>query len=215
MVTMVIVVDLGDDVQHYVQTFATRPLPRPSSCPGCLAVGHLIGHGTYPRTVAQPTQTIPIRIQRLLCTACHHTLSLLPTFCLPFRHYASATIQTVLSLRTEVHASWTRIGQHFLPADLPTRTTCREWVDAFAGASARYLSTLLCHLATWSRHSSAIEVALADLGERPDVSAQLVAAVPHLLAELREAGVGIVEGSRRWLATLWQWGQERKLGRLV
>ena len=71
VVAMVIVVDYGDDVQHYAATFANGPLPRPSSCPTCCVVGHLIGHGSYPRTVAQPTQTIPIRIQRLLCTACH------------------------------------------------------------------------------------------------------------------------------------------------
>lgn len=212
---MVIVVDCGDDVQRYAEDFPALAFPRPSACPRCAASGHLVGHGSYPRTVTDPTRAIAIRVKRLLCTVCHHTLSLLPTFCLPFRHYQTATIQTVLSLRIEARASWSQIGRRFWPADLPTRTTCREWVDAFAGASARYLSTLLCHLATWSRHSSAIEVALADLGERPDVSAQLVAAVPHLLAELREAGVGIVEGSRRWLATLWQWGQERKLGRLV
>ena len=212
---MVMVVDLGDDVQHYAETFATRPLPRPLSCPGCLAVGALIGHGSYPRTVVQPTQTIPIRIQRLLCTACHHSLSLLPTFCLPFRHYASATIQTVLTLRIEAHASWSRIGQRFLPADLPTRTTCREWVGAFAHASTRYLPALLQHLANWAPRSSAIEVTLADLGEHPEPPSQLITAVPHLLDALREAGVRIAQGSERWLATLWQWGNGRKLGRLV
>lgn len=215
MVTMVIVVDSGDDVQHDAQTFATRPLPRPSSCPTCATIGHLIGHGSYPRTVAQPTQTISIRIQRLLCTACHHTVSLLPSFCLPFRHYATATIQSVLTLRTEAHASWRRIGQRFQPADLPTRTTCREWAGAFAHASTRYLSAVLQHLVHWTSRSSAIEVTLTDLGARHDPPAQLVAAVPHLLVGLREVGVRVVQGSERWLATLWQWGNARKLGRVV
>jgi len=212
---MVIVVDDGDDVQHYAATFATRPLLRPPSCPACSAVGHLIGHGSYPRTVAQPTQALPIRIQRLLCTACHHTLSLLPTFCVPFRHYASATIQTVLTLRVEAHVSWSRIGARFLPADLPTRTTCREWVGAFAHASTHYRPALLRQLAQWPRLASALEVTLADLGSQPDPPTQLVAAVPHLLVGLREAGVPIAQGSERWLGTLWQWGNGRKLGRLV
>ena len=212
---MVIVVDSGDDVQHYAQTFATRPLPRPASCPGCAAIGRLIGHGSYSRTVVQPTQTIPIRIQRLLCTACHHTLSLLPACCLPFRHYATATIQTVLTLRTEAQVSWSRIGQRFLPADLPTRTTCREWAGAFAHASTRYLSAVLQHLAHWASRSSAIEVTLADLGAQRDPPAQLVAAVPHLLAALREARISVAKGSGRWLATLWQWGNGRQLGRVV
>jgi hypothetical protein len=212
---MVIVVDSGDDVQHYAQTFATRPLPRPSSCPTCATIGHLIGHGSYPRTVAQPTQIIPIRIRRLLCTACHHTVSLLPSFCLPFRHYATATIQSVLTLRTEAHASWRRIGQRFLPADLPTRTTCREWVGAFAHASTRYLPALLSQLAQWPGLASTLEIALADLGEQHAPPAQLVATIPHLLVGLREAGVRIANGSERWLATLWQWGNGRKLGRVV
>lgn len=212
---MVIVVDSGDDVQRYAQTFASRPLPRAASCPGCSAIGHLIRHGSYSRTVVQPTQTIPIRIQRLLCTACHHTVSLLPSFCLPWRQYASTTIQTVLTLRIAAKASWCRIGQRFLPADLPTRTTCREWAGAFAHASTRYLSAVLQHLAHWASRSSAVEVTLADLGARHDPPAQLVAAVPHLLVGLREAGISVARGSERWLATLWQWGNGRKLGRVA
>src|SRR5579884_1520688 len=157
---MVIVVDCGDDVQHYAATFATHPLPRPPSCPSCSASGALIGHGSYPRTVAHPTQITPIRIRRLLCTACHHTVSLLPSFCLPWRHYASRTVQTVLTLRVEAHASWSRIAARFAPA-------------------------------------------------------HLVAALPHLLVALREAGVHVANGSERWLATLWQWGNGRKLGRVI
>src|SRR5579884_899845 len=212
---MVIVVDCGDDVQHYAATFATHPLPRPPSCPSCSASGALIGHGSYPRTVAHPTQITPIRIRRLLCTACHHTVSLLPSFCLPWRHYASRTVQTVLTLRVEAHASWSRIAARFAPADLPTRTSCREWVGAFVHASTRYLPALLQHLAQWSSDSSAIEVTLADLGERHGPPAQLVAALPHLLVALREAGVHVANGSERWLATLCQWGNGRKLGRVI
>lgn len=175
----------------------------------------MIGHGSYGRRVAEPARVTLIRVKRLFCTVCHHTMSLLPTFCLPCRHYATATIQTVLAARHEAHASWARIGQRFLPADLPTRTTCREWVGAFAPASTRYRPALLGHLATWARRSSAIEVALTDLGEHPDPPAQLIAAVPHLLVALREAGVSVANGSERWLATLWQWGNGRKLGRVV
>jgi hypothetical protein len=118
-------------------------------------------------------------------------------------------------LRVAAKASWSQIGRRFLPADLPTRTTCREWVGVFAHASTRYLPTVLQDLAQWASRSSAIEVTLADLGEHPDPPAQLVAVVPHLLVGLREAGISIARGSGRWLGTLWQWGNGRQLGRLV
>jgi uncharacterized protein DUF6431 len=212
---MPIVVDCGDDVERYLQEFATHTLPRPSSCPHCTATGRLIGHGSYPRQIAEPTQAVTIRVQRLLCTACGHTLSLLPSFCLAFRHYATATIQTVLALRIEVHASWREVRAHFQPAEVPTLTTCREWVDAFRAASARYLPALLRHLARWAPRSRAMEVALADLARHPSPPSQLVAAVPHLLVALHEAGVPVAKGSDRWLATLWQWGNGRKLGGVV
>lgn len=212
---MVIVVDYGDDVQRYADASAELPFPSVSGCPRCGASGHLIGHGRYARTVTDPNRSIPIAVRRLLCPACRHTVSLLPSFCLPWRHYASATVQAVLTLRCEAKASWGRIAARFAPADLPTRTSCREWVGVFAHASAHYLPALLRQLAQWPGRASAIEVTLADLGEHADPPAQLVAAVPHLLVALREAGITVAGGSGRWLATLWQWGNGRKLGRLV
>ena len=212
---MPIVVDCGADVQRYLREFAEQPLPRPLACPRCAAAGHLVGHGSYPRQVIDPTRVVAIRVQRLLCTACRHTLSLLPSFCLPFRHYATATIQAVLALRVEVHASWREVRAHFQPADLPTLTTCREWVGAFRDASARYLPRLLRALAHDPLNAPSLELALADLATLPDAPARLVGAVPHLLAWLKRWGRGVPDGSRRWLATLGQWGSGMKLGRLV
>lgn len=214
-ITVVIVVDCGDDVQRYAQEFADRVFPRPAACPACAVVGHLVGHGSYPRTVSAPTETISVRVKRFRCTACQRTVALLPSFCLPFRHYASATMQTVLSVRHEGHASWAQIRERFAPSDLPTRTTCREWVGAFQQASRSYLSALLRQLATWARHSVTLEVALADIARVPTAAAQLIAAVPHLLGWLGDHAQMVAEGSRRWLTTLWQWGNGGKLGRLV
>jgi hypothetical protein len=165
--------------------------------------------------VADATHAHPIQVKRLLCTACRRTLALLPTFCLPFRHYQTATIQTVLTLRTNQRASWRAIARRFTPADVPTRTTSREWVDAFTRASARYLPRLVHQLATWPVRSSALEITVADLASVSAGPAQLIAAVPHLVAWLGEVGMPVVEGSRSWLATLWQWGNGTKLGRLV
>jgi hypothetical protein len=212
---MLIVVDGGDDVQRYAREFSALAFPRPPACPRCAVAGHLIGHGSYPRTVADPIQAVAIRIKRLLCTACRHTLSLLPTFCLPCRHYATATIQAVLTVRVEAHGSWREARARFHPAEVPTLTTCREWVDVFRSASSPYLARLLQVLASDPLHAPSPELLLADLAALPPGPAQLVGAVPHLLSWLQGIGRGAPDGNRRWLATLWQWGSGLKLGRLV
>jgi Domain of unknown function (DUF6431) len=212
---VIIVVNFGEDVQQYAAKFAQIVVPRPSPCPSCATAGPVVGHGSYPRTVTDPTQTVAIRVKRLLCTACRHTIALLPSFCLPFRHYQSATIQLVLSVRTIGRASWSAIARHFAPADLPSRTTCREWVDAFGRASARYLPHLIAQLARWPIRSSALEVTLADLARVATRPAQLIAAVPHLIGWLGEVGVPVAANDRSWLATLGQWGNGVKLGRVV
>jgi hypothetical protein len=212
---VVIVVNFGDDVQQYAETFAQIVFPRPSPCPGCATSDQIVGHGSYPRTVTDPTRSVAVRVKRFFCTACRHTIALLPSFCLPFRHYQSATIQSVLSVRALGQASWSAIARRFAPSDLPSRTSCREWVAAFGRASARYLPHLVAQLARWSARSSALEVILADLARIATTPGQLIAAVPHLIAWLGDVGVSVSADGRSWLATLGQWGNGVKLGRLV
>jgi Domain of unknown function (DUF6431) len=209
---VLIVAEFGSDVQDYACQFARLTVPRPPTCPHCDASDRLIGHGSYPRTAVDERQAVPIRVKRFLCTACRKTVSVLPTFCLPWRHYQSATIQAVLGLRFSAEVCWSAIRQRFLPSDLPTRTTCREWVKTFAQSSAAYLQHLVRQLAHWQVAPGKLEVAIEELAR---ASQQLVAAVPHLVAFLRDSGVEVAEGAARWLATLWQWGHSQKLGRLV
>ena len=213
--TVVNVVDFGDDVQRSVEQFAGFVFPHLPPCPTCAVPDQLIGHGSYARTICSPTEAIAIRVKRVRCAVCQHTSALLPTFCLPFRHYTTATMQTVLTVREETRASWSQICQRFLPSDLPTRTSCREWVAAFRQASPSYLAAVVRQLATWPGRSVTLEVALADLASAPTAAAQLIAVVPHLLSWLDDHAQPVVEGSRRWLATLWQWGNGAQLGRLV
>lgn len=213
--TVVIVVDCGEDVQHYAETFADLVVLPPPVCPQCAVAGRLIGHGSYGRTLTDATRAVAIRVKRLLCTACRHTHALLPTFCLPFRHYQTATIQTVLTLRIDGGVSWSALRRRFAPSEVPSPTTCRAWVGAFGHASARYLPRLVQYLAAWTTRSVSLEVAVADLARVPSAAKQLIAAVPHLVAWLGEVGVVVRGGSRSWLATLWQWGDGAKLGRLV
>ncbi len=212
---VVIVAEFGPDVQRYAREFAQLSIPRPRSCPYCEAPDRLVGHGSYPRNAVDPQHSIPIRIKRFLCPVCGRTVSVLPTFCLPHRHYQAAIIQTLLDLRLTAWASWSAIRQRFLPSDLPTRTTCREWVGAFARNSEAYLHALVQQLARWQLVPGKLEVVMEELAGAARASQQLVAAVPHLVAFLRDHGVEVTSGLSRWLATLWHWGHSQKLGRIV
>ena len=212
---VLIVAEFGSDVQVYARQFAHLTIPRPKTCPHCDSADRLIGHGSYPRAAVDHLQAISIRVKRFLCGVCRKTVSVLPTFCLPWRHYQASTIQTVLNLRIVGQASWSAIRQRFRPADLPTQTTCREWVAAFGQRSQSYLQHLLRQLARWQLAPGKLEVAVEELAKQPNVPQQLVAAVPHLLAFLRDHVRDHALGASRWLSTLWQWGHPQKLGRLV
>ena len=212
---VLIVAEFGPDVQDYARQFAQLTFPRPKHCPFCQAPDRFIGHGSYPRTAVDHRQAIEIRVKRFLCAACRKTVSVLPTFCLPWRHYQSATIQTVLGLRFSAEASWSAIRCCFQPSDLPTRTTCREWVKAFAQHSDLYLQHLVRQLARWQVAPGKLEVVVEELAKLAKTPGQLMAAVPHLLAFLQENGVEVASSASRWLATLWRWGHSQRLGRLV
>lgn len=212
---MLIVAEFGPDVQHYAREFAQLTFPRPRHCPHCQALDRLVGHGSYPRNAVDPLHSTPIRIKRFFCPACSKTVSVLPTFCLPWRHYQTATIQTVLDLRCCAQASWSAIQRHFRCSGVPTLTTCREWVGAFALHSDAYLQQLVQQLARWQLAPGKLEVAVEELASASKAPRQLVVAVPHLVAFLRDNGVEVASGATRWLATLWQWGHSQKLGRLV
>ena len=213
--TVVIVAEFGSDVQSYARAFAQLTIPRPSDCPHCETVGRLIGHASYPRSVVDHLQATPIRVKRFLCALCRQTVSILPTFCLPWRHYPASVIQTVLDARFLGHAAWSAIRRRFQPAEVPTATTCREWVRSFTEHSPAYLQPLLRQLAQWQLQPGKLEVAVAEVATGETVAEQLVAAVPHLVAFLHDHGVAVVTGVGRWLPTLWQWGHAGRLGRLV
>ncbi len=213
---MVIVADFGSDVEFYAREFARLSYPPPKTCPHCTAPGCLVGHGSYPRhAVDHLQQTIPIRVKRFLCASCQKTISLLPSFCLPWRHYQTSTIQAVLDWHFVGQMSWSLIQRRLGPADLPAFSTLRAWVGAYARESRPYLQRLLQQLARWQLGPGKLEVTVEELAKYPETPRQLIAAVPHLVAFLAESGLHIAEATTHWLSKLWQWGSSQRLGRLV
>lgn len=212
---MVIFAELGSDVESYVHQFSKIVFHRPDTCPNCGQPDKLIGHGSYPRHPCDSEHTFLIRVKRFLCNACRHTVSLLPSFCLPYRHYLAQTIEVVIVLRNQAVSSWNAIRQRFRPTDLPSLTTCREWVAAFAKASPLYLDHLLRQLANWQLAPGRLELAVAAISAQSSAPRQLLAAVPHLLAWLEQCGMGLPQKSTGLLPTLARWGHGAKLGRMV
>lgn len=211
---MIILANFGAHVHQYQRDFPNLAFPRPKTCPQCDAPDHLVGHGSYPRHVCDHNHELVIRVKRLLCTICRHTISLLPSFCLPYRWYGAAVIQRVLDLCFQQKASWAGIRRHFAPSELPVLSTCRAWVGAFARVAERALAVILEQLATWQRQPGKLELLLAELGALAKGPAQLITAVPHLVLWLRDAGFVVSEGAGQWLSTLTRWGRAT-LGRLV
>jgi len=58
-------------------------------------------------------------------------------------------------------------------------------------------------------------LALADIATAPKGPGQLLAAFPHLLAWLSDHRLAGPQDGGCWPAKLWQWGQTKRLGRLV
>jgi hypothetical protein len=93
-------------VQQYLDQLDDWESPRPRYCPQCSAKQPLTAHGFYIRTIVDAAFDGAIRIRRYLCKACHHTVSLLPEFALPYLRSSLAVI------------AW-RLMAHFLPASPP------------------------------------------------------------------------------------------------
>jgi len=101
----------------------------PAWCSLC-AFPRPAGKGTYCRQVQWP-QTEWIRVRRFQCRApgCKVTISLLPSFCVPFKRYSSAIIESCLDSVLRVAGSIRHWCRRTLSTD---RSTAGSWVRQFA-----------------------------------------------------------------------------------
>ena len=94
------------DVPTYQATFGEyRCTVRPRVCvqPKCRAEKPLHKHGDYPRTVKDVEGVVfDIWVMRFRCGACGRTVSILPSFCVPYKRHCSATIAAFLHLVLQV-----------------------------------------------------------------------------------------------------------------
>lgn len=82
---------------QYRHQFKSLDIPRPKCCPFCKSIHSFHRHGVYWRYVLdgrQEQQYVPA--PRFLCRVCRHTLSILPTFVIPFFQYSVPVILSAL-----------------------------------------------------------------------------------------------------------------------
>jgi hypothetical protein len=212
---MVIVTDFGCDVQTYADEFDRLCFPRPKVCLYCQAVDAFIGHGYYPRKPLDQQQAHSIWIKRWLCKACRHTLSLLPSFLLCFRHYLLAVIQQVVVVRFEGQASWRQVLQRCTWQDVPSERTVKRWCQSFAAHAPVWLAAVQ---QTLSQHDAALPWldALGEPTQPRHTAGALLRAATHLLAWAKTRWADVIPyGLHGRLRFLWHWGHGRGLERLV
>jgi hypothetical protein len=149
---VVIVIHFPLSVKQYAQAKECpgRAIKLPKRCPhpDCQATASLIRWGTYRRWAVTGAAAYPLCIQRVRCTRCGRTHSLLPDFLHPYRHYVLELLQQVVWLYLIVGLGFGRLMSH-LPEHGPAPETVREWVRAFAyGAGHLLLAALTRFLLT-------------------------------------------------------------------
>ncbi len=216
---MPIVTDFQCTVQFYRDNFEQLDIPRPRDCPHCQASDTFIGHGAYWRKALDRWEDYLIRIQRWLCKACRHTVSILPSFLLRHRRYLLAVIQQVVTARFEDDASWGQIEQQGMTeADddcVPCERTVRRWCESFAAQAPRWLAAVQQTLA---QHDATLPL-LDPLGEataaRTPAEALLHGGTQLLAWAKTEWDAVAAYGRNDRLRFLWLWGHARGLGRLI
>jgi len=212
---MVIVTELGRTVEDYLAHFEQLIFPRPAQCPQCQAADPFIGHGFYGRKPLDTAHAYHIRIKRWYCTACHGTLSLLPSFVLRFRHYLLVVIQSVVVARYEGGASWAQVARQGAPHGAPSARTIRRWCRSFATHAPVWWAAVQQTLARYDAAAPGLDPLGAAAGPREMPPALLHAAL-HLLAWAKTRWAELADyGLADRLRFLWHWGFGQGLARLI
>ena len=84
--------------KEYISQFRTLEMVRPEKCPICGAQHTLHKHGSYWRNILNEESEERIPIARLCCKICKLTISMLPSFALPYFQYSLKYILRALQL---------------------------------------------------------------------------------------------------------------------
>ena len=97
-------------IQQYSEEISGPHRYRPEICPQCQARCPLTAHGFYCRSLVDVGFDGAIRVRRYLCRVCQRTVSLLPSFALPYLRFGISMISLFLRARPTQGSQFTRSG---------------------------------------------------------------------------------------------------------
>lgn len=205
---MPIIAYFAGDVQSYLAGGRWRP-PLPEVCPCCHLPSRFIGHGSYPRYVAEAEPYLQIQIPRLLCQSCGHTFGVVPSFLIPSRHYSAYLIQSVLALHYQAGLSRHQLAGHY--QGVPALSTCLAWIRAFAARANIWLPAVLSALARYDPGYDPLDSLVSPLGKAHGPPRLLLDLLPQMVAAVGVVERGLQAGLAQGLGLLALWGQSRGL----
>ena len=114
-----------DSIQDYYDRQHELCAPRPESCVQCGSARPLVKHTPYFRDVIDEACQLRIRIFRYRCKPCGRTVSFLPSFAVPRKHYSSKVICGYLHSLFILGLSIRGVYDFYLSA---ARSTIQGWI---------------------------------------------------------------------------------------
>lgn len=113
---------------------------RPLECPLCGRTHPLRKHGTCPRYVCDLFLVpVIIKLLRYYCPGCGHTVSILPSFCIPRKQYSAGVISLCLQLILACAVSLRQVNRAY---PLISRVLAGVWLKQWSFSGNGVLSVL-------------------------------------------------------------------------
>ena len=128
-------------IEKYDEEIADPSRYRPDHCPQCQAAHGLTAHGFYRRTLVDAGFDGTIRVRRYLCRFCQRTVSLLPSFALPYLRFGITVIALFLVARLLQGATLAAAATKAAQAAMPYQRG-QFWIRRFQRQAAALCAAL-------------------------------------------------------------------------
>jgi len=128
------IIPVDCDCKYYSEHWREMAPARPAECPFAGCRGKMHRHGWYPRSVIDFLgRFFSFGVYRFICARCGRTVSFLPDFCVPYKHFSGDVIGAVLQavLLLNVAACATAAAQSIYNKASFSRYCVHDWLMQF------------------------------------------------------------------------------------